>query len=118
MRSRSLAIGLERYGFSGMSGGICAVPDVETARKMPSGVYVINPGIAAPTSFVGAWPVSSVDEIKWDGLFFMGLPWPDRPAPPPMPEPEITLPKLDAPIQAPPLAGKSSGWLPCGHGHA
>lgn len=90
--------------------GISAVRDVKDIHHCSPGLFIVNPHLThAPTLFMGVWPAACVDEMKWDGVFFIGPKYPANPVlPPAMPE-------------KPPFAGPATGdgddWLPCGHNH-
>lgn len=60
--------------------GVAAVRRFEDLYHVCSGLYVINPylnHLHSPTPFMGVWPVEKVEDIAWDGLFFIGLPYPE-----------------------------------------
>lgn len=94
--------------------GIGCVPDLAALDTMPAGVYLINPHMAAPLPFMGVWPVESVADAAFDGVFLIsGKPYPDEPAlPDDIPYPENPS---DVPEMQPPAA--SGQWLPCDHTH-
>lgn len=59
--------------------GVAAVACFEDLYHVCSGLYVINPHLShlhSPSPFMGVWPVESVADIAFDGLFFIGLPYP------------------------------------------
>ena len=60
--------------------GVAAVRCFEDLYHVCSGLYVINPHLNhlhSPSPFMGVWPVASLDDMAWDGLFFIGLPYPE-----------------------------------------
>ena len=98
--------------------GIASVRKFRDLFKCASGVYVINPHIAhSPTIFMGIWPVQKFGDIQYDGIFFVGPQYPDKPNPPPKPKPR---PKPQCPCQRPepdPANPKDGPveWGPCEH---
>lgn len=105
--------------------GIISVTSLADVGMAASGLYVINPHIQrSPSIFMGVWPVASIADIAWDGVFFIGKPYPDQPAMPPAPEPPDDPPAPPDPddpaIPDPPQnpGPANSGWIPCGHSHA
>jgi len=73
-------------GMASTRPGIAAVKDAAELEQCQGGLYVVNPHLAqTPTTFMGVWPVSSVESIAWDGVFFIGPAYPDNPTPPPVP---------------------------------
>lgn len=92
--------------------GICAVKDKADIHACSPGLFIINPHIThAPTPFFGVWPASGVDEMLWDGVFFLGgKPWP--------PDPELPPRCPERPAPDPVAArGAADAWIPCDHQH-
>lgn len=108
--------------------GIAAVKDISELQHVVSGVYFINPYLVqTPTMFYGVWAVDSIEEIEWDGIFFIGgEKWneqgPNTPPAQEEPAPEIPVCKCETcplrpeiPEPAPVEAGND--WQPCKHTH-
>lgn len=92
--------------------GICAVKDKADIHACSPGLFIINPHLThAPTPFFGVWPADCIQQMNWDGVFFLGGHcYPDDPALPPK---RPAKPKPD-PV---PLLGGSDEWIPCDHTH-
>ncbi len=106
----SVAAQPERPGMAAYA----AVPEIVNAV---SGAYVFNPHLRrGPTVFMGVWPLQDMARGGgWDGVFFLGKPYPDAPTLPP----ETPCPP---PVRPDGNGGDGSGaatgvWKPCG-GHA
>lgn len=102
--------------------GLASVTKLADLLAVASGVYIINPLIVTKTPFMGVWPVEKIEDAKWDGFFFIGVPYPDKPVNPLDPDdplsPEIPPYPQDPstqPDMQPPASG--SQWLPCDHTH-
>lgn len=93
--------------------GIAAVTSIEELAFHVSGVYVVNSLLHSHTHFMGVWPVEDLEAANFDGLFFIGKPYPDSPALPTLPYPEE--PSLVPEMQP---AASATEWLPCGHDHS
>lgn len=65
--------------------GLAAVASVPELLGALSGAYILNPHIRhGPTVFMGLWPLEDMAHGGgWDGVFFLGPPYPDVPVPPP-----------------------------------
>lgn len=92
--------------------GIGCVRSLNELAIRPSGVYFINPYISMPLPFMGVWPVQSLADARFDGLFFIGIPYPEKIEEPDLPYPEEPG---DVPEMKPQAA--TSDWLPCEHTH-
>lgn len=94
--------------------GIAAVKRFEELAHCVSGLYIINPLLThSPSMFMGVWPVASVADMTWDGVFFLGPAYPEHPTPPPAPCPPPDKPDPDDP-GGDDERGDGWGWLPCG----
>lgn len=99
--------------------GISAVKDRAELAHCVSGLYIVNPHLThSPTLFMGVWPVAEVEDMTWDGVFFIGPPYPDNPTPPPAPCDRPDRPKPDIP-GGPNGGDEGNGgnnlqWKPCG----
>ena len=99
--------------------GLAAVKDAGDLDGALSGAYLLNPFLRhSPTHFMGMWPVDSVDESVWDGVFFLGQAYPDTPMPPPMPICTQKPQKPEGPTIPPDGGGSGGGqsssvWGPC-----
>lgn len=101
--------------------GIACVRHVSELSAMPSGVYFINKNLAMSLPFMGIWPVADVADMRHDGVFFIGEPYPDTPenpdanpdfpAYPNYPEDPAITPEMRP-------AAMANGWLPCQHSHS
>lgn len=91
--------------------GICAVKDKSDIHACSPGLFVINKHLThAPTPFFGVWPAQCLDDMLWDGVFFLGGKcYPPDPALPPKRPPK--------PAPKPLASGGSDEWLPCDHSH-
>lgn len=91
--------------------GISTVKRVEDIGHAAPGVFLVNPHIShSPTFFMGIWPVDCPEEMGWDGVFFIGHPYPADPALPPKRPPR--------PQGIKPATGDGDDWIPCDHDHA
>lgn len=96
--------------------GIASVSKFSELLSVVSGIYIINPLVRGKTPFMGIWPVEKEEDMQWDGIFFIGMPYPDQPAKPEAPDlPPFPEEPKDVPEMQPIAAGKE--WLPCGHNH-
>ena len=107
----SVAAQPERPGMAAYA----AVPEIVNAV---SGAYVFNPHLRrGPTVFMGVWPLQDMARGGgWDGVFFLGRPYPDSPTlPPETPCPPPVRPDVNGDGNG---NGAATGvWKPCG-GHA
>lgn len=93
--------------------GIASVRTLAELATRPSGVYFLNPNLACPSHFMGLWPVRNFSDINFDGVFFLGQPYPDQPElpdPPPWPDVPADIPEMRPQADV-------NHWLPCGHSH-
>lgn len=98
--------------------GLAAFAATEEILSALSGAYFLNSHVRrGPAVFTGLWPLSDMArDGGWDGVFFLGPPYPDVPTPPPAP--------LCAPPVRPDGPGGEDGaernpsgvWGPCGAG--
>ncbi len=107
-------------GMAASRPGIAAVKGIAELAHCVCGLYVVNPHLThSPTVFMGVWPVDSLDDITWDGVFFFGTAYPDNPAPPPIPcdppvEPGPNLPGGEGGNNSGNNSGNNLKWKPCG----
>lgn len=93
--------------------GIASVRMAGELSNRPSGVYFVNAKLAAPAQFMGVWPVASLADANWDGVFFIGKPYPDMPKlpdPPAYPSEPSEVPEMRPEAMV-------KHWLPCEHKH-
>lgn len=91
--------------------GIAVVKNVSEIHAASPGLFIVNPCLThTPTPFFGVYPVSCVEDIQGEGVFFIGLPYPDGACPPPWPKPKPPVENLQNP-------GDGDDWLPCDHAH-
>ncbi len=103
--------------------GIAAVQNTGELAHCVSGVYIVNPHLThTPTIFMGIWPVDGITAMTWDGVFFIGPAYPDKPTPPPVPCPLPDRPEPDIPtspgtnpgtVSPPPATTTRTQWKPC-----
>lgn len=92
--------------------GIASVRNLSELNIVVSGVYFLNPMLASRQPFMGIWPVADLADCGFDGVFFLGTPYPDSPKLPDIPYPENPA---DVPEMKP--AAAAGTWLPCDHTH-
>lgn len=91
--------------------GIAAVKNISEIHAASPGLFIVNPCLThTPTPFFGVYPVSCPEDIRGEGVFFIGLPYPDGACPPPWQKPKPPAENLQNP-------GDGDDWLPCDHAH-
>ena len=97
--------------------GMAAFAATEEILGALSGAYFFNPHVRhGPTVFMGLWPLSDMaHDGGWDGVFFLGPPYPDAPTPPPAPPCKPPV-KPDGPGEDDAERSPSGVWGPCGGG--
>lgn len=94
--------------------GIAAVHSLAEINCCAHGLFIINPHIShSPTPFMGVWPVANVSQATWDGVFFIGQPYPCPCAEPP----KCPCPPKPCLPEPPDNPGDADDWQPCGHKH-
>ena len=88
----------------------------EDAAGLLSGVWFANPLLRhSPTIFMGLWPVRAWSAAAWDGVFFLGPPYPDAPVTPPAPPcPPPVEPEGPDGGGGETDGGGAGEWRPCG----
>lgn len=90
--------------------GIASVDSVMKIQGPCQGLFIVNPYVKpAPSPFMGIWPAENEAQMTWDGIFFIGPPYPDDVKLPPA----MVLP----PEPGEKGRGNAGDWLPCEHGH-
>ena len=98
--------------------GIAAVAQAGDGIGGISGMFCLVPGIRhSPTPFMGLWPAESGEIGPYDGFFFLGAPYDDKPNRPPLPPcPEPTPPEPPTDPEDPTDPERPTGpivWGPC-----
>ena len=97
--------------------GMAAFAATKEILGAMSGAFLFNPHVRrGPTVFMGLWPLSDMArDGGWDGVFFLGPPYPDVPVPPPAPPCPPPV-KPDGPGGDDADRKPSGVWGPCGGG--
>ena len=98
--------------------GIAAVAQAGDGIGGISGMFCLIPGIRhSPTPFMGLWPAETGEIGPYDGFFFLGQPYDDKPNRPPLPPcPEPTPPEPPTDPEDPTDPERPTGsivWGPC-----
>lgn len=98
--------------------GIAAVAQAGDGVGGISGMFCLVPGIRhSPTIFMGMWPSETGEAGPYDGFFFLGAPYDDKPNRPPLPPcPEPTPPEPPTDPEDPTDPERPTGpivWGPC-----
>lgn len=95
--------------------GIAAVAQADDGIGGISGMCCLVPGIRhSPTPFMGLWPSETGEAGPYDGFFFLGQPYDDKPNRPPLPPcPEPTPPEPPTDPSEPERPAGPIVWGPC-----